>query len=141
MKDSIEKLDNWKDCETSIVQLLSDNRLPVSDLQDSEIVFTVYKNSSRIIGIIGEEIFGNDILIRSFAVDDDFKNQGIGKKLLDAALTEKATYHLLTTTAAPYFEKYGFRYAERSEAPESIQNTREFSGICPSSSAYMILEK
>lgn len=141
MESSIEKLNSLKEHESSIIQLLSENRLPISDFQDSEIVFTVYRRGDKIAGIIGEEIFGNDILIRSFAVEDSFKNKGIGKKLLEAVLTENATYHLLTTTAAPYFERYGFKYAERSDAPESIRNTREFSGICPSSSAYMILKK
>jgi amino-acid N-acetyltransferase len=45
--------------------------------------------------------------------------------------------YLLTTTAESFFAHRGYRRIERSQAPESIRSTREFSEICPASSAFM----
>jgi protein-tyrosine-phosphatase len=47
------------------------------------------------------------------------------------------TLYLLTTTAEPFFAKHGYARAAREAAPAAIRATREFSGICPSSSAFM----
>jgi len=47
--------------------------------------------------------------------------------------------HMLTTTAEKYFSSKGFSKANRNEAPSEIKNTSEFSFVCPSASAYMIL--
>ena len=46
--------------------------------------------------------------------------------------------YLLTTTAESFFEHRGYRRIDRAEAPPSIQSTREFSSLCPASSAFMI---
>jgi amino-acid N-acetyltransferase len=32
----------------------------------------------------------------------------------------------------------GYRRVDRAEAPPSIQSTREFAGLCPASSAFMV---
>jgi N-acetylglutamate synthase-like GNAT family acetyltransferase len=45
--------------------------------------------------------------------------------------------YLLTTTAETFFAKRGFLRAPRDSAPPAIRATREFSGICPASSAFM----
>jgi amino-acid N-acetyltransferase len=46
--------------------------------------------------------------------------------------------YLLTTTAEAFFKRLGYERIERSHAPTSIQQTREFAHLCPASSAFML---
>jgi amino-acid N-acetyltransferase len=45
--------------------------------------------------------------------------------------------YLLTTTAEGFFERLGYRRVVRENAPEAIRQTKEFSGLCSSSAAFM----
>jgi arsenate reductase len=49
-----------------------------------------------------------------------------------------ARIYLLTTTAAGFFGKRGYLPADRDQAPAGIRATREFSGVCPASAAFMV---
>jgi amino-acid N-acetyltransferase len=44
----------------------------------------------------------------------------------------------LTTTAESFFAKHGYQRAARESAPAAIRGTREFAGICPASSTFML---
>ena len=44
---------------------------------------------------------------------------------------------LLTTTAAPFFERAGFKPIERSAAPATILATRQAASLCPSSAVLL----
>lgn len=125
-----------------ISKLLKENNLPYEDLRSSQVIFITRKSEGKLIACIGIEKYGQDALLRSFAVDNAFKNKGIGAELLHELLTKCKeegikTLHLLTTTAAKYFEKKGFVRAERVSAPLAIAHSKEFSELCPSSSVYM----
>jgi amino-acid N-acetyltransferase len=133
-----------KDLE-SITRLLKINNLPYSDIKESLVEFIVAKSNSEIIGCIGVEIYKPQGLLRSFAVDNSFRNKGIGKELYHRLLSYSIqsnvkTLHLLTNTARDYFSKTGFIVADRSKAPELIKNCKEFASLCPSSSVYMVLD-
>jgi len=129
----------------AITHLLEQNNLPVSDVRESAIEFIVAKNNSKIIGCVGLEKQGDHGLLRSFAVDSEYRNLGVGRELysriLKHALAFKIkTMHLLTDTAKEYFSKVGFVATNRENAPFEITETVEFSHICPVSSTYMVLE-
>jgi N-acetylglutamate synthase-like GNAT family acetyltransferase len=47
---------------------------------------------------------------------------------------------LLTETAAKYFETFGFRVIQRSEAPQAVTVSDEFRNVCPASATTMVLE-
>jgi len=133
-----------KDVE-AITRLLKINDLPFLDIQESAIEFIVAKNDSELIGCVGLEKHGTEGLLRSFAVENDFRNKGIGKEMYNRLLgyatqNHIKTLHLLTNTAKDYFSKTGFIIANRSKAPELISKTREFASLCPASSVYMVLE-
>ncbi|PTB96968.1 GNAT family N-acetyltransferase [Marivirga lumbricoides] len=126
----------------SISNLLQENKLPYEDLLSSQVIFITRKSREQLIACIGIEQYGSDALLRSFAVDDSYKSKGIGTELLHELLNKCKeegikTLHLLTTTAAEYFEKKGFLRAERLSAPIAISHSKEFSELCPSSSVYM----
>jgi amino-acid N-acetyltransferase len=130
----------------AIARLLEINDLPFSDIQENDIDFIIAKNGQQIIGCIGLEKNGSEGLLRSFAVDYNFQNNGFGRELYNRLLAYGVqhgikTLHLLTTTAKDYFMKVGFRLDSRSNAPKIIQKSKEFSSLCPSSSTYMVLEK
>lgn len=128
-----------------IKALLKENKLPYEDIISSKVEFITREFGEKIVGCIGVENYGEDALLRSFAVDDKYKSKGIGKELLDKLIEtcqQKGInkLHLLTTTADKYFLKKGFQISERSEAPQAILLTKEFSDICPASSVYMVKE-
>jgi amino-acid N-acetyltransferase len=93
--------------------------------------------------LVGLEIYGDAALLRSLVVSTAARTQGLGSALVLHAEEYAATHrvrslYLLTTAAEAYFEHQGYRRIDRSEAPPSIQSTREFSVLCPSSSALMV---
>lgn len=129
----------------SIAGLLKKNDLPYSDIYESKVDFIVAKNDEQIVGCIGLEKYGTEGLLRSFAIDFNFRKKGYGKELYNRLLTygvqnKVNTLHLLTTTAREYFINVGFNVQNRSNAPEIIQNSEEFKSLCPSSSTYMVLK-
>ncbi|HEX2968597.1 MAG TPA: arsenic resistance N-acetyltransferase ArsN2 [Bacteroidales bacterium] len=128
-----------------IFKLLEINGLPYSDLNDNPVTFFVARDGEKIIGSIGLEMYGYDGLLRSFAVIPEMQNHGIGKELygnLMAFVKQNRikTVHLLTDTARDYFSRIGFRLSNRKDAPERIVQSTEFSGLCPNSSTYMVLD-
>ena len=128
-----------------IVSLLKKAELPVADVTRSKINFIVALDNNTLVGVIGLEHYGTNGLLRSMAIDAVYRNTGIGTELLQRLLSyakqlEISDLHLLTTTAEKYFASKGFQTSKRDYAPDVIQRTEEFSSICPSSSAYMILK-
>jgi amino-acid N-acetyltransferase len=48
--------------------------------------------------------------------------------------------YLITTTAAPFFEKQGFLQVDRARVPEAIRQTAQFTGGCPATATVMFRE-
>lgn len=130
--------------QSSVVALLEAEGLPASDLTGSHLdhfFFTGTDGAPR--AIVGLELYGPDALLRSLVVSSVARSQGLGSALVlhaeeYAAEHQVRSLYLLTTTAESYFEHRGYRRIDRTEAPPSIQSTREFASLCPSSSAFMI---
>lgn len=100
-------------------------------------------HSGAVVGYVGLEGEGRDLLLRSLVVLADRKACGLGSRVLAAAEIVAgnmgaARLHLLTTTAEPFFARNGYRTANRQTAPEAMRRTREFAGLCPASAAYLI---
>lgn len=126
------------------VGLLRAAHLPTEDLTEGHCENFFYTGTPDApSGIIGLEIFGEVALLRSLVVAADRRGHGEGAALLEHAQTfareqgVRALY-LLTTTAESFFQKRGFVRASRETAPAAIRATREFAGICPASSAFMM---
>ena len=47
--------------------------------------------------------------------------------------------YLLTETAANFFPRFGFRPVDRSQVPPAVQNSIEFTSLCPASALAMEL--
>ena len=124
-------------------KLLTACRLPREDLTEDMLRnFLVARKGERLIGVIGLEICGPDALLRSLAVDEAFRRQGIAARLTEfiaryaTGLGIKDIY-LLTTTAEAFFAAHGYRSIDRSLVPESILAAREFSELCPATAVCM----
>ena len=130
---------------TKIIELLETYDLPTSDCKDHISNFIVAENKNTIVGVGGFEICGNLGLVRSFAVRQSDKNQGVAEQifnLLKAKAKESGInqFYLLTTTASKYFKGLGFTNCNRDDVPNSIKATKQFNGLCPSSAVVMVFD-
>lgn len=130
-----------KPLKQEVISLLKLNELPVSDIDDSKILFALV-DDGQVIGTGGLEFFSDCALLRSLSVKEDWQGKGLGKFItreLEKICREKeiAIIYLLTTTAKDFFTRQGYLAIDRNEAPLSIKNTSEFSSVCSSSATLM----
>jgi amino-acid N-acetyltransferase len=128
----------------TVISLLTAAGLPHEDLTESHLEhFFCAGEASAPVGIVGLELHGDCALLRSLAVSESVRATGIGSALVSHAEAyarsrgARAIY-LLTTTAEDFFTRLGYARADRSAAPAAIQSTREFTDLCPASSAFMV---
>lgn len=117
--------------------------LPTDDLPDPGRRFFRYDTLSGLcLGYGGFELYGHDVLLRSIVVPAAQRGQGVGRSILPLLMrrafdagARKAW--LLTTTASGFFERAGFKPADRATAPATILGTRQASSLCPASAAWL----
>jgi len=126
-----------------VVALLRSSELPYEDVSLQKITFLLAAAGEEIIGCIGLEKYRDHGLLRSFAIKNGLRNQGIGSRLFEHFISyclQKGVrnIHLFTVDAHEFFQSRGFRLMERDSAPEAIKQTTEFTQLCPSTyCAYM----
>jgi amino-acid N-acetyltransferase len=126
----------------SIRDLLEAAGLPTSDLESAQPEFLVIRDGGAVVGAGALQIFGAVALVRSIVVAPDRRKHGYGERLVEAlervaARRQIRQLVLLTTTAAAFFERAGYRAIERASAPAALQETDEFCSLCPSSATCM----
>lgn len=126
---------------SAVVALLRQAGLPWSDLTSASMHdFVLARDGDRVVGSVAVERCSASGLLRSLAVDSAWRRLGIGEALL-RTVEEVASGQgiqdlwLLTTGASDYFERHGYRLAERNSAPASVQISTQFQSICPASAA------
>ncbi|HXY40413.1 MAG TPA: arsenic resistance N-acetyltransferase ArsN2 [Vicinamibacteria bacterium] len=104
--------------------------------------FVVREDDGRVVGVAGLEVHDSCGLLRSVAVDEDYRRQGLAASLV-TAVVERARQlqlsglYLLTTDAGGYFERHGFRQCPRQQAPQAIRASWEFRSGCPQTAILM----
>ena len=127
-----------------IKRLLAEQDLVHEDISADHLKhFRLGWDGSRVVAVIGLEIKGHSALLRSLAVDADYRSRNIATRLVEeiedyARSLEVNTLFLLTMTAADFFNKRGYRSTERESAPVEIQKTAEFQSMCPASAVCMV---
>jgi len=116
--------------------------LPTGDLESAHPEFLVIRDGGVVVGAGALQIFGPVALLRSMVVAPDRRKHGYGERLVEALERQAARRQvrqlvLLTTTAASFFERAGYRAIERDSAPGALQETDEFRSLCPSSATCM----
>ena len=129
---------------STAVALLQSQGLPVSDITEKHLEHFFYIGSDDSpTGLVGLEVYGTDALLRSLVVAESVRGEGLGSALIEhaeqyAASRYVRSIYLLTTTAEAFFKRLGYERIERSQAPPSIGRTREFTSLCPASSAFIM---
>ena len=129
--------------DIDVKMLLAECDLHTADLTDEMMRdFLVARKGDQIVGVIGLEVVGTDALLRSLAVAEKFRRQGVAGMLMEAiqryARSQRLTMlYLLTLTAEAFFTRQGFEHAARDAAPAGIRATREFESLCPDTAVCM----
>lgn len=97
----------------SLTEWLRIEGLPHADLDEPDREFFQLEQGDQLVGYAGVEGSTADRLLRSFFVLPLNRGGGIGSEALksvETLLMNKGvqSLHLLTTTAAPFFERHGF---------------------------------
>jgi amino-acid N-acetyltransferase len=126
-----------------VLPLLIECGLPVSDIAPSRPpLFFGIRSEGKLVGVVGLEPYPPCALLRSLAVSPASRSSGLAHKLvafvesLAVARGIKELF-LLTTSAEELFLGLGYSVGSRSAVPPAIQNTAQFSGLCPSSSTFL----
>ncbi len=125
-----------------ILELLERSRLPLDGLMDHLATTIVARHDGRIVGSAALEMYQGAALLRSVAVDPALQGRGLGRELTEAALRlarklRVSDVYLLTTTAATFFPKFGFREITRDAVPAAVKTSVEFTTACPASATVM----
>ncbi len=125
-----------------VESLLRDAKLPLEGVKEHFHSFLVEEEQGVIVGAVGMEYYGSTGLLRSLVVEPGHRSSGVGSALYEALLNAAhqrgvTEIILLTTTAAPFFAKRGFRVILRESVHGSVTSSSEFTGACPSSATVM----
>lgn len=129
----------------AVLSLLGHQKLPTDGVESAIGDFIIAEEDGKLAGTIGLERYGHYGLLRSAAVADGWQGKGVGAllvgRLLETAQACGLTdLYLLTTTAAGYFPRFGFRTIPREAVPEPVQASVEFTSACPSTATAMVRE-
>jgi amino-acid N-acetyltransferase len=94
------------------------------------------------VGMIGIEAYAQIGLLRSLIVDKKCRGKGLGAQLVAALETKAAAkglteLWLLTIDADAFFVRLDYEVMQRADAPIEIQNSAEFSSLCPGDAVLM----
>lgn len=126
-----------------LATLLASCGLPVSDISAGDAsLFVGTFVGDDLVGTVGLQLFPPAALLRSLAVLPSHRSHGVGVTLVRHAEALAAArgvdmLYLLTTSATSFFAKGGYEVVPRSAAPQTIQATTQFSGLCPATSTCM----
>lgn len=117
--------------QASIAALLTESGLSIPSADDAPVRFLVAREGAMITGCAGYEIHPSGALLRSVAVTKAARGAGIGRALVWGAIAEISSRGapeilLLTSGAAPFFEKLGFRRVDRASVSEELRATAQF---------------
>ncbi|MDO8180206.1 MAG: arsenic resistance N-acetyltransferase ArsN2 [Undibacterium sp.] len=106
--------------------------------------FRLGKLGGKIVAVGGLEIYGEQALLRSIAVDTEQRNKGYGKQIVrdvchSAQLAGIRDVYLKTVSASAFFDGLGFEVQAFEQIPKSVKKSSQFRGACPASATVMHL--
>jgi amino-acid N-acetyltransferase len=131
--------------EAGILRLVDACGLPLDGLVDHLDTALVARADGRVVACAALEVHGDGALLRSVAVDGALRGTGLGQRVVRAALALAhargvRSVYLLTTTAAQFFPRFGFRPVARDAVPDGVRRSVEFRSACPASAEAMVVE-
>lgn len=133
-----------RDDQSALAELLAASKLPAVQWDGRSALFFVAEAAGRVVGMAGLETYAEAGLLRSVAIEEKHRKEGVGRLLVERAIGEAAaqaldTVYLLTTTAEAYFERFGFEAIPRDDVQGLIRRSAEFTALCPVSAVVMRL--
>ena len=127
----------------AILDLLARGNLPRDGL-DEHVTMLAAVDGASLVGCAALELYDGAALLRSVAVDETRRGEGLGQKLTRAALDvarerDVKTVYLLTETAGGFFPKFGFQRIKRDQVEPAVKQSVEFTTACPSTALVMSL--
>lgn len=127
----------------AVAALLREASLPLDGAQDHLTDFWLAFKHSTLVGCAGLERYGTVGLLRSVAVRELFRGQGLGQALTERVLSQAKheglqQVVLLTETAQGFFPKFGFAPIGRAQVPPPALASVEFTTACPESALVMM---
>jgi amino-acid N-acetyltransferase len=125
-----------------VLALLERAGLPTAGVAESFSHFIVAESESKLVGVVGLELYHGSALLRSAAVEESWRGSGVGKVLVERALDVARErriedVYLLTTTAEQYFPRFGFTCVCRDDVADEVRASIEFRTACPASAVAM----
>ena len=126
----------------AIHALLTAASLPVAGVDAASGEYVVADLAGKVVGVLGIEKSGDAALLRSFAVQADFRKRGIGEALVRHMLGQLKSegvspLYILTNTAEAFAARFGFVKVSREELPAPLLNGSTLGTACPASSTCM----
>jgi putative hydrolase of HD superfamily len=117
-------------------------QLPSDDIYAPHLQFYGIKRANKLVAVIGLEAYDSSALLRSLAVLPDYRSLGLARKLVSfiegqAAQQGVEQLYLLTMSASNFFKALNYQDTERLTAPRLIQQTAQFSDLCPASAVFL----
>ena len=133
--------DDWRQIEALLVAAA----LPLDGAREAFHTGFVAEIDGHIVGTAALELFDTAALLRSVAVEATRRGEGLGRRLVDAAVANARDRHLSsvflrTTTAPSFFTRCGFVMTARSDVPASVQQSVEFHSACPASATDLVMQ-
>jgi amino-acid N-acetyltransferase len=126
----------------ALQELLAAASLPPDGVVEWLSQFVVAEHEGALVGAAGVETYADGSLLRSVVISPAWQGRGLGRALVDAALSSVAArgrdVYLLTTTAEPWFPRFGFERITREQVPFSVQESVEFREACPATAVVML---
>jgi arsenite methyltransferase len=124
-----------------IERLLAGTGLPTAGVVEHLSTFFV-ADAGDLAGVIGLELAGEAVLLRSLAVASDQQKRGLGSALFEHALEQArqagaTAAYLLTNTAADFLIRWGFTPIAREAIPAKLLQNSALSTLCPDTSTCM----
>jgi N-acetylglutamate synthase-like GNAT family acetyltransferase len=105
--------------------------LPAEDIESPGPLIWRFENDDTPVGFGGLELFGDQALLRSVVTLPPVRKHGIGTAIV-ASLEAEARIRgcravwVVTSKAADFFQRLGYRGCERAQAPEAIRAAAPF---------------
>lgn len=127
-----------------VFELLRQAQLVEEDLHSgmAAVDFLVMREAGQVVGAIGLQSAHGAGLLRSLVVLKSLQRQGRGAALVAAAERLAARrgiddLFLLTTDVAGFFALLDYLRVDRASAPPAVQQTAQFSFLCPATAVCM----
>ncbi len=125
-----------------ISRFFEENELPTIGVDRFFENFLVAHDQSGLwVGVAGLEVYGKNGLLRSVAVNKQFRGMGQGRTLVNSVLANARkkgveTIYLLTDSAEDYFKGLGFEVVNRQDIDQAVRASPEFTE-CSEAAAVM----